>query len=169
MLQAAEEAQNTAAAAPSKAAEKRARRKAAAREAAATAAAAAAAPLPAADLPEHGQPDGNDASAVAGAAAELQYMSLGNSAAVQSAPTAGSTSAAAAPAAGCGQQQLQQPPAWMLCPITKVGSAQALASVRSCPSRWLETDVMRSVFRATLSDAGGDGAGNAVCWRRPQL
>lgn len=161
MLQAAEEAQNTAAAAPSRAAEKRARKKAAARAAAATA--------PATELPEHGQTDGDGTSAVADAAAKLRRVSLAGGAAAGATLTASSISPAAALAADSGQEQQQRPPAWMLCPITKVGSAQALAVVECAllRGRWLRT-VMCCDARCRQSDllydAGGDGAGNAVCW-----
>jgi hypothetical protein len=132
MLQAAEEGQEAAAAAPSKAAEKRARKRAAAR----ATATAAAAHLPAVELQDHGQSNSmagdaaiNDAApAVADAAAELQRVSLAGGAALQAGPTAGGTSAAAPAADGGRQQHLQQQPAWMLCPITKVGTC--------CPAAW---------------------------------
>ena len=136
-LQAAEDAQKTEAAAPSKAAEKRARRKAA------RAAAAAAARLPSAPgPPEHAQDNGTGAaapSAVEDTAARLQGISLADVTAVQADGTPSSTAgthrdskAAAAeitqrkrlfnqPAPG--QPPPQQQPSWMLCPITKVCSA----------------------------------------------
>lgn len=131
-LQAAEEGQQATAAAPSKAAEKRARKRAAAR----ATAAAAAAHLPAAELQDHGQSNSmagdaairDAASAVADAAAELQRVSLAGGAAVQAAPTASSASAATPATDGGRQQHLQQPPAWTLCPITKVGTC--------CPAAW---------------------------------
>ena len=136
MLQAAVEGQTAAAAAPSKAAEKRARKRAAAKAAAAAAAAPANPPAP--GLPEHAQPGSAavdavsdaGAAAVADAAARLQSTSLTSDAAVQpeSPPRTTARQDPSATAATQVQQQphllsRQQPPLWMLCPITKVRDA----------------------------------------------
>lgn len=133
MLQAAGDAHTAAAAVPSKAAEKRARKKATARAAAAAAAAE----------PPEGAASGGTAAgaapAVEDAAARLQSVSLAN---VTPAPahhgpdSTGATHCASGAAAEVEQRQQllpaqleselmpphrkQQPPAWMLCPITKV-------------------------------------------------
>jgi hypothetical protein len=129
-LQAAEEEQEAAAAARSKASAKRARKKAAAR---AAAAADAAEPLPAAAAPpQRGQ--SSSVSMAADVAAGLQSLSLADGVAAQADSAAGNrggrpSTPATVQAADGGQQQLQQPPEWMLCPITKVRSVQALATL----------------------------------------
>ena len=141
MLQAAEEGATAAAAAPSKAAEKRARKRAAARAAAAAAAAPTAPPavLPAARLPDRAQPSSPAAHAAPGGgmtatldtAAGLQHMSVAsntvqansghNSAAVQiNALTAAAADFEQPHSLPQPPRPQRQPPAWMLCPITKV-------------------------------------------------
>ena len=144
MLQAAEEGHIAAAGAPSKAAEKRARKKAAAR--AAAAAATAPAPTPAPGLSEHAQPSGDAASdsGAAGAvdtAVRMQHMSLASGAAVQPESTPQSTARQGTSATAETQVQQQphlplrqQPPSWMLCPITKVRDTM--------PERVLLSDVL---------------------------
>ena len=150
-LQAAEEGQKAARAAPSKAAEKRAHMKAAAR--AATAAPAAAVPPPAAASSQRAEPsntlaasvpDAGMASAASDAAARLQCVGLADGTASQADPFASSTTGQhrgcmATTAAADQQRQRSEPgpppapppvqqqrqPQWMLCPITKVRGACA--------------------------------------------